>query len=112
MRERHARAIANAEIVIEGELLPGVRVREDQNTNSGKAMPEFPGYTGSAQAEVPVIKVKAITHRRHPILQTCIGPSDEHTNLPDPDRSQHSANGRARASRLCAKRPLSFARHR
>ena len=53
----NARAIANAEIVIEGELLPGVRVREDQNTNSGKAMPEFPGYTGSAQAEVPVIKV-------------------------------------------------------
>lgn len=30
---------------------------------------------------MPVIKVKAITHRRHPILQTCIGPSDEHTNL-------------------------------
>ncbi len=30
---------------------------------------------------VPVIKVKAITHRRHPILQTCIGPSDEHTNM-------------------------------
>lgn len=28
-----------------------------------------------------MIKVKAITHRRHPILQTCIGPSDEHTNL-------------------------------
>lgn len=76
-----ARAIANAEIVIEGELLPGVRVREDQNTDSGKAMPEFPGYTGSAQPQVPVIKVKAITHRRHPILQTCIGPSDEHTNL-------------------------------
>ncbi|BDH47400.1 3,4-dihydroxybenzoate decarboxylase [Salmonella enterica subsp. enterica serovar Choleraesuis] len=76
-----ARAIANAEIVIEGEVLPGVRVREDQNTNSGKAMPEFPGYTGAAQAEVPVIKVKAITHRRHPIMQTCIGPSDEHTNM-------------------------------
>lgn len=76
-----ARAIANAEIVIEGELLPGYRVREDQNTNTGKAMPEFPGYTGQAQMQVPVIKVKAITHRRHPILQTCIGPSDEHTNM-------------------------------
>ncbi|WP_345830563.1 UbiD family decarboxylase [Erwinia sp. HDF1-3R] len=76
-----ARGIANAEVVIEGELLPNVRVREDQNTNTGKAMPEFPGYTGDAQAEVPVIKVKAITHRRHPILQTCIGPSDEHTNM-------------------------------
>ena len=76
-----ARAIANAEIVIEGELLPNYRVREDQNTNTGKAMPEFPGYTGEAQDEVPVIKVRAITHRRHPIMQTCIGPSDEHTNL-------------------------------
>lgn len=77
----NALAIANAEIVIEGELLPNVRVREDQNSDTGKAMPEFPGYTGSAQAQVPVIKVKAITHRRHPILQTCIGASDEHTNL-------------------------------
>ncbi|WP_437615684.1 UbiD family decarboxylase [Erwinia sp. V71] len=77
----NARGIANAEVVIEGEILPNYRVREDQNTDSGKAMPEFPGYTGSAQAQVPVIKVKAITHRRHPILQTCIGPSDEHTNM-------------------------------
>ncbi len=76
-----ARAIAHAEIVIEGELLPNVRVREDQNTNTGKAMPEFPGYTGDAKAAIPVIKVKAITHRVHPILQTCIGPSDEHTNM-------------------------------
>lgn len=76
-----ARAIANAEIVIEGELVPNYRVREDQNTNTGKAMPEFPGYTGEAKQEVPVIKVKAITHRRDPILQTCIGPSDEHTNM-------------------------------
>ncbi|VEA69063.1 Phenolic acid decarboxylase subunit C [Serratia rubidaea] len=76
-----ARAIAHAEVVIEGELLPGVRVREDQHTHSGKAMPEFPGYTGEAKAALPVIKVKAITHRKHPILQTCIGASDEHTNL-------------------------------
>ncbi len=76
-----ARGIANAEIVIEGELVPNYRVREDQHTNTGKAMPEFPGYTGEAKLEVPVIKVKAVTHRRDPILQTCIGPSDEHTNM-------------------------------
>lgn len=75
------KAIANAEYVIEGELLPGVRVREDQNTNTGKAMPEFPGYTGPAVAEVPVIKVKAVTHRMKPIMQTCIGPSEEHVNM-------------------------------
>lgn len=33
------KAIAHAEIVIEGELLPNVRVREDQNTHTGRAMP-------------------------------------------------------------------------
>ncbi|MDR3599586.1 MAG: UbiD family decarboxylase [Desulfosporosinus sp.] len=75
------KAIANAEYVIEGELIPNVRIREDQNTNSGKAMPEFPGYTGPACLELPIIKVKAITHRRNPIMQTVIGPSEEHVNL-------------------------------
>lgn len=75
------KAIANAEFVIEGELLPNVRVREDQNTNSGKAMPEFPGYTGPAQEEIQVIKVKAVTHRKNPILQTVIGPSEEHVSM-------------------------------
>ncbi|MDT3425586.1 4-hydroxy-3-polyprenylbenzoate decarboxylase [Paenibacillus forsythiae] len=76
-----AKAIANAEFVIEGELLPGVRVREDQNTNTGKAMPEFPGYTGPANPSLPVIKVKAVTHRRNPIMQTVIGPSEEHVSM-------------------------------
>lgn len=75
------KAIANAEYVIEGELIPGAYVREDQNTNTGKAMPEFPGYTGGAVAQVPVIKVKAVTHRKNPIMQTVIGPSEEHVNM-------------------------------
>ena len=75
------KCIANAEYVIEGELLPAVRVREDQNTNTGKAMPEFPGYTGPANPELPVIKVKAVTHRNNPIMQTCIGPSEEHVSM-------------------------------
>lgn len=75
------RAIAHAEIVIEGELLPNVRLREDQNTNTGKAMPEFPGYSGEAREALPVIKVRAVTHRRNPILQTTIGSSEEHVSL-------------------------------
>ena len=54
----HERAIANAEYVIEGEILPNVRVREDQNSNTGKAMPEFPGYCGPANPELPIIKVR------------------------------------------------------
>ena len=74
-------AIARAEYVIEGELVPNKRVREDMNTNTGKAMPEFPGYTGEAAKELPVIRVKAITHRKNPIMQTCIGPSEEHVNM-------------------------------
>ncbi|MFR9095273.1 MAG: UbiD family decarboxylase [Blautia coccoides] len=75
------RAIANAEYVIEGEILPNVRVREDQNSNTGKAMPEFPGYNGPANPELPFIKVKAVTTRRNPIMQTCIGPSEEHVSM-------------------------------
>lgn len=53
------RAIAHAEIVIEGELLPNVRVREDQNTNTGKAMPEFPGYTWRSQSGDPGYQSKS-----------------------------------------------------
>jgi len=75
------RAIANAEYVIEGEILPNVRVREDQNSHTGKAMPEFPGYCGLANPELPVIKVKAITTRKDPIMQSCIGPSEEHVSM-------------------------------
>lgn len=75
------KCIANAEFVIEGELLPNTFIREDFTANTGKAMPEFPGYTGPANPAVPVIKVKAVTHRRNPILQTCIGPSEEHVSM-------------------------------
>ena len=74
-------AIANAEVVIEGEILPGVRVREDQNSNTGHAMPEFPGYNGPANPSLNVIKVKAITTRKNPILETVSGPGEEHVNL-------------------------------
>ncbi|WP_175804728.1 UbiD family decarboxylase [Burkholderia ambifaria] len=74
-------AIARAEIVIEGEILPSVRVKEDQNSHTGKAMPEFPGYTGEANPSLPVIKVKAITTRKNPILQTLVGPGEEHVSL-------------------------------
>ncbi|MGE5489534.1 MAG: UbiD family decarboxylase [bacterium] len=77
-----AKAIADAEVVIEGEVLPHERVAEDAGAaEPGWAMPEFPGYLGRAQASVPVIRVRAITHRRQPIYQTLVGPGAEHTNL-------------------------------
>ena len=74
-------SIAHAEVVIEGEILPNVRVREDQNSNTGHAMPEFPGYNGPANPSLNVIKVKAITTRKNPILETVSGPGEEHVNL-------------------------------
>lgn len=75
------KAIANAEYVIEGEVIPNVRVQEDQNSHTGYAMPEFPGYTGPASSQCWLIKVKAVTHRKNPIMQTCIGPSEEHVSM-------------------------------
>ncbi len=77
----NAKAIARAEIVIEGEIVPGQRIAEDAQTHTGYCMPEFPGYLGKAQKELPLIRVTAVTHRRNPILQTVIGPGEEHVNL-------------------------------
>ncbi len=77
----NAKAIANSEIVIEGEFQTGERMREDSRTKTGCSMPEFTGYMGVALASAPVLKVKAITHRLHPILQTIVGPGEEHGNL-------------------------------
>jgi len=77
----NAKALARAEIVIEGEILPHERIREDVQSRTGFAMPEFPGYLGSAQPALPVIRVTAVTHRKNPIMQTVVGPGLEHTNL-------------------------------
>lgn len=75
-------AIARAEFVIEAEILPNETMQEDINTNTGHAMPEFPGYNGDANPAVNVVKVKAITHRKNkPIMQTTIGPSEEHVSM-------------------------------
>jgi 4-hydroxy-3-polyprenylbenzoate decarboxylase len=75
------KAIARAEIVLEGEFLPGERVDEDVLTGLGWAMPEFPGYLGRAQKNLSVFHVTAITHRVNPILQILVGPGEEHVTL-------------------------------
>ena len=76
-----AKSLARAEIVLEGEILPGERIREDIQSNTGFAMPEFPGYLGPAKNDLPVIRIKAVTHRRNPIMQTIVGSGLEHTCL-------------------------------
>ena len=75
------KAIARAEIVLEGEFRPGERADEDALTGAGWAMPEFPGYVGAAQRDLPVLRVTAITHRVNPILQILVGPGEEHVTL-------------------------------
>lgn len=75
------KAIARAEIVLECELRPGDREDEDILTGLGRAMPEFPGYVGWALKKTPVVRVTGITHRVNPILQTLVGPGEEHVTL-------------------------------
>jgi len=74
-------AIARSEFTLEGVIMPNERIQEDINTHTGKAMPEFPGYDGDANPALQVIKVTAVTHRENPIMQSVIGPSEEHGSM-------------------------------
>ena len=67
------RVPAAAEIVIEGELLSGVREPEGP-------FGEFPQYYGE-RADRHVIKVNAVTHRKNPIFHTIVGGGLEHLLL-------------------------------
>jgi 4-hydroxy-3-polyprenylbenzoate decarboxylase len=73
--------IANAEYVLEGYLSVTDTIQEDIHSHTGKAMPEFPGYTGDAKSALNVIHITAVTTRQHPIMQSCIGPSHEHVSM-------------------------------
>ncbi|MEM4982394.1 MAG: UbiD family decarboxylase [Candidatus Bathyarchaeia archaeon] len=71
-------AIANAEIVLEAEIQPNVKIMEDTvSEKKGWSMPEMAGYVGRA-ALAQVVKVKAITCRMKPIYQTLVTPGEEH----------------------------------
>ncbi|VFR17051.1 3-polyprenyl-4-hydroxybenzoate carboxy-lyase [plant metagenome] len=67
------RVPANAEIVIEGRLLP--RVREEEGPFG-----EFPKYYSAREAR-EVIQVDAITHHRDPIYHTIVPAEMEHLLL-------------------------------
>jgi len=75
------KAIARSEYTLEGYIMPNERIQEDINTHTGKAMPEFPGYDGDANPALQVIKVTAVTHREQAIMQSVIGPSEEHVSM-------------------------------
>ncbi|MGE0873453.1 MAG: UbiD family decarboxylase [Burkholderiales bacterium] len=67
------RVPADAEIVIEGRLLPGVRAPEGP-------FGEFPRYY-SARDEREVIEIDAITHRTNPLFHTIVPAEMEHLLL-------------------------------
>ncbi|MGH6673708.1 MAG: UbiD family decarboxylase [Xanthobacteraceae bacterium] len=66
--------IADAEMVLEGEILPHVRENEGP----------FGEFTGYAMGVRPreVVKFKALTHRRNPIYQTISSAATEHCLMP------------------------------
>ncbi|BFM17464.1 UbiD family decarboxylase [Maricurvus nonylphenolicus] len=76
-----AKCISHAEIVLEAELTAEQMPENYTNPEKG-SMPELLGYQGQvAPIGVPVVKVKAITHRQNPIYQTVIGPGMEQSEL-------------------------------
>ncbi len=72
-RTNDLRVPADAEIVIEGRLLPGVREPEGP-------FGEFPQYYGE-QALRHVMEIDAVTHRRDAIFHTIVGGGLEHLLL-------------------------------
>jgi 4-hydroxy-3-polyprenylbenzoate decarboxylase len=73
-----ANCISHAEYVLEGEITDEIIPESDSSQYS---MPEFLGYNGKVHPGLPVVKIKAITHRYDPVYQTVIGPGYEQSNL-------------------------------
>ncbi len=75
-----AECISNAEIVLEGEITS--EVCDENNANPAAAsMPEFLGYDGAPKADLPIVRITAVTHRHDPIYHTLIGPGREQSEL-------------------------------
>lgn len=69
-------ALADSEIVLEG-YLDASRADETLNGQLGGSLPEFLGYDGHAQPELPIVTVTAITSRQSAMYQAVIGPGRE-----------------------------------
>lgn len=72
-KTNNVRVPANAEIVIEGRIIPDEREPEGP-------FGEFPQYYGP-RIDSHVLHVDAITHRRNPVFHTIVGGSTEHLLL-------------------------------
>lgn len=63
-------AFAQSEIILEGEIVPNVRVMEGPFLDSAN--------TYDRPEERPVVRVRSISHRKSPIYQAIVGSSSEH----------------------------------
>ena len=68
--------LAESEIVLEG-YLDGTVTDESLSGTPDISLPEFLGYDGTAQPNLPVLTVTAVTTRRSPRFQAVIGPGRE-----------------------------------
>jgi 4-hydroxy-3-polyprenylbenzoate decarboxylase len=68
--------LAESEIVLEG-YLDGTVTDESLHGPPNVSLPEFLGYDGAAQPNLPVLTVTAVTTRRTPRFQAVIGPGRE-----------------------------------
>lgn len=73
-----ADCISHAEYVLEGEITDEL---VPESRTSKYSLPEFLGYNGKVHPGLPLVKIKAITHRTQPIYQSVIGPGYEQSNL-------------------------------
>ncbi|MDJ0461628.1 UbiD family decarboxylase [Streptomyces sp. H27-C3] len=73
-----AECIADAEYVLEGELLPDLA---PENAQGPAATPEFLGYQGRAHPSLPTVRITGITAREGAILQAVSGPGHEQSVL-------------------------------
>ena len=73
-----ADCISHAEYVLEGEITNEI---VPESRDSKYSLPEFLGYNGKVHPGLPLVKIKAITHRNQPIYQSVIGPGYEQSNL-------------------------------
>jgi UbiD family decarboxylase len=77
-RTVEAECIADAEYVLEGELLAEHAPENPQGT---AATPEFLGYQGRAHPSLPTVQITGITARDGAILQAVSGPGHEQSVL-------------------------------
>lgn len=68
--------LADSEIVLEG-YLDHTTADETLGRAVGASMPEFLGYDGGAQPDLPVLTVTGVTTRPDPLYQAVIGPGRE-----------------------------------